>query len=89
MPRRLLRRAAVLGATAYAASKHGQAKGAAATQQQGVAPPPPYAAPAQPPPPAPSTGDTYTELMKLKELLDAGILTKAEFDTQKQKILST
>ncbi|MGO9221798.1 MAG: SHOCT domain-containing protein [Streptosporangiaceae bacterium] len=27
--------------------------------------------------------------MKLKELLDAGALTQAEFDTQKQKILGT
>jgi hypothetical protein len=27
------------------------------------------------------------DLMKLKELLDAGALTQAEFDAQKQKIL--
>jgi hypothetical protein len=32
--------------------------------------------------------DTYAELMKLKELLDAGVLTQAEFDEQKQKILA-
>ena len=31
--------------------------------------------------------DTYAELMKLKELLDAGVLTQAEFDAQKQKVL--
>jgi Short C-terminal domain len=33
-------------------------------------------------------GDPYGDLMRLKELLDAGALTRAEFDTQKQKILS-
>jgi hypothetical protein len=27
--------------------------------------------------------------MKLKELLDAGVLTQAEFDAQKQKILGS
>ena len=32
--------------------------------------------------------DPYADLMKLKELLDAGVLTQAEFDAQKQKILS-
>ena len=39
---------------------------------------------------APETAppDTYGELMKLKELLDAGVLTQAEFDEQKQKILA-
>jgi len=29
-----------------------------------------------------------TQLTKLKELLDAGVLTQAEFDAQKQKILA-
>ena len=34
------------------------------------------------------TQDTYGDLMKLKELLDAGALTQAEFDAQKQKLLN-
>ena len=89
MPR-MLRRAAVLGATAHVASQRGQARGAAeAAQEQdaaAAAPPPvqdeaaPAAGPAQ---------DPYGDLMKLKGLLDAGALTQEEFDTQKQKILGT
>lgn len=86
---RMLRRAAVLGATAHVASKRGQAKGAAAAEESAAAAPEP--APAQeavpPPAPAPSVGGSYDDLMKLKELLDAGVLTQAEFDAQKQKIL--
>ena len=91
MPR-MLRRAAVLGATAHVASKRGQAKAEAAQQQaEAAAPPPapPVAIPVQAEPvaaPAPPT-DSYADLMKLKELLDAGVLTQAEFDAQKQKIL--
>ena len=95
MPR-MLRRAAVLGATAHIASKHGQAKAEAAAQQEAAAAPPPDPAPApaepQPAPEAvstPSRADEYDELMKLKELLDAGVLTQAEFDAQKQKILGS
>ncbi|HEU5454596.1 MAG TPA: SHOCT domain-containing protein [Nocardioides sp.] len=30
----------------------------------------------------------YTQLTKLKELLDAGILTQQEFDEQKAKVLA-
>jgi hypothetical protein len=41
---------------------------------------PPVAAP-------PPAEDTYGDLMKLKELLDAGALTQAEYDAEKQKIL--
>jgi membrane protease subunit (stomatin/prohibitin family) len=86
MPR-MLRRAAVLGATAHVASNRGQARAEAAAQQQ--APPAPAAAPqAAPEPAAPSSEDSYAELMRLKELLDAGVLTQAEFDAEKQKILS-
>jgi len=86
MPR-MLRRAAVLGATAHVASNRGQARAEAAAQQQ--APPAPAAAPqAAPQPAAPSSEDSYAELMRLKELLDAGVLTQAEFDAEKQKILS-
>jgi len=89
MPR-MLRRAAVLGATAHVASKRGQAR--AEQEAAAAAPPPAY----EPPPEAPQTQpapeaasqDTYGELMKLKELLDAGVLTQEEFDAQKAKILA-
>ena len=33
-------------------------------------------------------GGGADELMKLKSLLDSGTLTKAEFETEKQKILA-
>ena len=80
MPR-MLRRAAVLGTTAHMASKAGAAKAQAASAQQAA----PQAAPA--PAPAAAAADPYAELKQAKELLDQGILTQAEFDAQKQKIL--
>jgi Short C-terminal domain len=89
MPR-MLRRAAVLGATAHVASSRGQARGAAAAQEQAAAdaaaapPPPAQAAPAAPT----SSDDSYAALMKVKELFDAGVLTQEEFDAEKAKILS-
>jgi hypothetical protein len=87
MPR-MLRRAAVLGATAHVASNRGQAKAEAAAAQQ-QAPPPQAAAPQAPPAEAAATSaDSYDDLMRLKGLLDAGVLTQAEFDAEKQKILS-
>ena len=87
MPR-MLRRAAVLGATAHVAAKRGEARGAAEAAQ---APPAEEAppAPAEAPPAPQPAEDPYSELMKLKELLDAGVLTQAEFDAQKQKILAS
>jgi hypothetical protein len=58
----------------------------APAQDAAAAPPPsPVEAPA---PAAAPDGDPYGDPMKLKELLDAGALTQAEFDAQKQKILS-
>jgi hypothetical protein len=84
MPR-MLRRAAVLGTTAAVASRRGAARGqaeAAQQQEAAAAAPPPYVADEAP------AQDPYGDLMKLKELLDAGALTQAEFDAQKQKILS-
>ena len=85
MPR-MLRRAAVLGATAH----HARGVGAAQAEQQAAAPAPPQAAPpAAPPPAAAPAEDPYEELKKAKELLDQGILTQAEFDAQKQKILGS
>jgi len=53
-----------------------------AQQAQQAAPPPAPAAPAV------GGDDMVTQLENLKKLLDQGILTQAEFDMQKQKILS-
>ena len=66
------------------------------TQQAPAAAAPPAAA--QPAPagvpaptsaaPAPASNEEmYADLQRLKELLDAGILTQAEFDAKKQQIL--
>ena len=63
-------------------------------------PPPQYAAPAhaeqpyaQPPAPAPapaaSTADRLAQLKELGELLSAGVLTQAEFEQQKARILNS
>jgi len=87
MPR-MLRRAAVLGATAHVASQRGQARAEAeAGQEQDAAAAPPPPVQDEAPAAAPSQ-DPYGDLMKLKELLDAGALTQEEFDAQKQKILA-
>jgi membrane protease subunit (stomatin/prohibitin family) len=74
-------RAAVVGGVAYHAGKK---RGTAAQDEQAAAPEQQPAAAAPPP----SGEDTVTQLTKLKELLDAGALTQAEFDAQKQKILA-
>lgn len=41
----------------------------------------------QQPPPAPSGGDTLAQLKELGELKASGVLTDAEFEAQKAKIL--
>jgi membrane protease subunit (stomatin/prohibitin family) len=40
-------------------------------------------------PAAPSQEESMAKLAQLKSLLDQGVLTQAEFDAQKQKILAT
>jgi hypothetical protein len=100
MRRRPLRRAAFVGGVAVAAhhagTKSAQAQAAEEQQnqqiadlqgQQQYAPEPQYA---PPPPAAPEAGgeDMVTQLENLKKLLDEGILTQAEFDMQKQKLLA-
>lgn len=55
-------------------------------QQQYQEPPPPAYAP--PPPPAAEAPDMLDQLQKLGELRAAGVLTEAEFATQKAKILA-
>ena len=57
-----------------------------AQQQPQYAPPPP--APAAPAAPSAGSDDMVEQLTNLKSLLDQGILTQAEFDMQKQKLLA-
>jgi Short C-terminal domain len=78
--RRPLARAAIVGGTAYAVGKHvqgGRDADAAAAEE---APPEAEAA-------AESTDDVYNELERLAELKDKGVLTDAEFEVQKAKLL--
>jgi hypothetical protein len=79
-----------------------QARWAAQDQAAAAPPPPPpqYVAPAQqahaepaPPPqapaaPAPDMNQRLAQLKQLGELLSAGVLTQAEFDQEKARILS-
>jgi Short C-terminal domain len=57
-------------------------------QQQYYEPPPQYAQPAPAPAPAPAP-DPIEQLTKLAELKNQGILTDAEFQAQKAKILAS
>ena len=83
--RRPLARAAVVGGAAYYAGK----KGAESAQNQAAEQQDAAEQEAAPAPAAPSADESMQELTKLKELLDTGVLTQAEFDAQKQKILQT
>ncbi|WP_243057938.1 SHOCT domain-containing protein [Nocardioides sp. SR21] len=64
---------------------------AQAYQQQQFAPPPQQYAPPPPAPvaaAAPSGDDLIAQLEKLGDLRDKGILTQAEFDAEKAKLLN-
>ena len=100
MRRRPLARAAVVGGAAYYAGKKGaeasQREGDQEArlqdleaQQAYAAPPPAYAAPApaQPQGGGGLTEDSMAKLQQLAQLHEQGILTDAEFEVQKQKIL--
>jgi hypothetical protein len=91
MRRRPLARAAVVGGTAYyAGKKHSEGQQREAEQEarlqelEGQQ----YQAQAAPPPQSGGMSDDSMEkLQKLAELHDQGVLTDAEFEVQKQKIL--
>jgi hypothetical protein len=95
MRRRPLMAAAVVGGTAYHVGKKGQQSRDQQAQidemqaqqdQQQYEQAPPQAAPA----PAPAAEeDPMAKLTQLKSLLDQGVLTQAEFDFQKTKILQS
>ena len=79
--RRPLARAAIVGGTAYAVGKHVQGNRDAEQQEA-------YdAGQADAAPPAQSSGDIYDELERLAELKEKGVITDAEFEVQKHKLL--
>lgn len=94
--RRPLMRGAMVAGAGYAAG-NARAKGKAqeAEQEQRIAqleaqqaaPAPPAAAPAPPPAAGGLSDETMNQLVKLKELLDSGVLTQEEFDKEKQRLL--
>jgi len=86
-------RTAVVAGTATAVSNRVSRRQAGrwAEQEQPAqaAPAPAPAAPAAPAPPAPpSMDDKIGQLKDLAALKDSGVLSEAEFEAQKQKILS-
>ena len=87
--RRPLARAAVVGGVAYTAGKAGARSAANDADQSAPAEQAPAEEQAAPEAAAPSADDSMERLTELKGLLDSGVLTQAEFDAQKQKILQT
>ena len=87
--RRPLARAAVVGGVAYTAGKAGARSAANDADQSAPAEQAPAEEQAVPEAAAPSADDSMERLTELKGLLDSGVLTQAEFDAQKQKILQT
>ena len=94
--RRPLMRAAMVGGAGYAVGKrraatqqHEYEQDAQLAEMQQPAPPAAAApAPAAAAPAVMSQADRIEALKNLKELLDSGVLTQAEFDSQKQKLLN-
>lgn len=95
--RRPLRNAAIIGGVAavahHAGTKSAQEQAAEDQQSQQIAAQqaqpqyaaaPQYAAPSAPP----ITDSVVDQLTNLKQLLDSGVLSQAEFDAQKQRILN-
>jgi membrane protease subunit (stomatin/prohibitin family) len=91
MRRRPLLGAAVVGGVAYHAGKKGQqSSDAEADQDAQIADLQAQQAQAAPAAAAPaSEEDPMAKLTQLKSLLDQGVLTQAEFDVQKTKILQS
>ena len=90
MRRRPLLGAAVVGGVAYHAGKKGQqSRDAEADQNAQIADLQAQQQQQAPAPAAPSQEDSMAKLTQLKSLLDQGVLTQAEFDVQKTKILQS
>ena len=82
-------RTAVIAGTATSVSNRVSRRQASRwSQQEAAQQPQQYAAPPPPPPAAPSTDDKLEQLKELGELKTSGVLTDAEFEAQKAKILA-
>jgi hypothetical protein len=84
-------RTAVIAGTATHVSNNVSRRQANRWAEQGAAPQQQYAEPveyAPPPPAAAEADDMLSQLEKLGQLRDAGVLTEAEFAAQKAKILA-
>jgi phosphoglycolate phosphatase-like HAD superfamily hydrolase len=84
---RAVGRTAVVAGTATAVSNRVSRRQANRWQDQAAADQY-YAEQAAPPPPAPAQDDTLERLKELGELKNSGVLTEAEFEAQKAKILA-
>jgi membrane protease subunit (stomatin/prohibitin family) len=85
-----LLRAAIVGGAAYHVGKRVQGgRDQDAAQQQQIDELQAQQAQQAAPAPAASQEDSMAQLAQLKSLLDQGVLTQAEFDLQKTKILSS
>jgi len=87
MRRRPLARAAMIGGTAYVAGKAGARAGASQAQEAQEPQQQEYAAPPPPQGGGAMSEDALDQLTKLAALHDQGVLTDAEFEVQKQKLL--
>jgi hypothetical protein len=81
-------RTAVVAGTATAVSNRVSRRQASRWAQQDVPQQQYSEQPSTPPPAAPSSGDMLQQLKELGELKSSGVLTEAEFETQKAKILA-
>jgi len=79
-------RVAVVAGTATAVSNRvSRRQGERWAEQDAAAAPPP---PTEAAPAAPAEDDKFEQLKQLGELKDSGVLTEAEFEAQKAKILA-
>lgn len=87
--RRPLARAAMVGGAGYAIGKRRAASEAQAPPEQTPPEPAPAAAPAQAAAPAggqSSETERIEALTKLKSLLDSGVLTQEQYDSERQRL---
>lgn len=81
-------RTAVVAGTATAVSNRVSRRQAGRWAAQDAYAAPAYEQPPAPAPAAPSGDDMIVQLEKLGRLRDAGVLTQAEFDSQKARLLA-